>query len=245
MASKSESSHATNIANFKTLIIVCEKFGTIYFPSNDSISIVNMEAQVEEVEDLFNDHIVAYEATKNPIYLKSDLIKKIKKRAIKTKDFFVATNASASTKKDVKGLVRAITGSNVRKKKPKDGMPAQKWVSNSHLGVAKIMDNFEKLVSLYQAEEHYTPNENDFKIASLLALVDDLSTANTLVAEVTADEAIKRVARNEGLYREDTGLVDVSLKCKNYVKAVFGARSAEAKLVTKIKLKRIMRKKEV
>ena len=44
-----------------------------------------------------------------------------------------------------------------------------------------------------------------------------------------------RISRNNLLYKENTGLYDVALDVKNYIKSVFGATSPQYKQVSKIK----------
>lgn len=241
MGSKSESSHVENIASFKTLIGYCEGFGSDYNPCNDDLSVASMTARCAAVETMHHDYIVGKMATKLPINEKIELIIKLKKTAIRTKDFFEGTKASNSTKDDVKGFVRKITGSNVRRKRNKDGEPIGEWVSNSHLGTPDILNNFHGLLELVKAEPSYDPNIPELTVASLYALYDEVVAANTLVYSVRKVETLLRIARNEGLYMEDTGLVDVSLKCKKYIRALYGARSELAKLVSSFKLTRFMK----
>jgi hypothetical protein len=241
MGSTSESSHVGNIANFKLLIILCEELGSVYNPGNIDLSVASMTARCAALETMHNDYVVAKMATNLPINNKQELIRKLKNIASRSKEFFVATNTSASNKNDVKGLVRMITGSNVRRKKSKDGTPIGKWVSNSRLGVDNILDNFKDLLNYYESDTNYAPNETELKVASLKTLINDLEAASLLASSVTMDEKNLRRARNEGLYMEGTGLVDVSLKCKRYIRSVFGARSKEAKLASEIKLKRFLK----
>jgi hypothetical protein len=241
MGSTSESSHVGNIANFKLLIIFCEELGSVYNPGNNDLSVASMNARWAAVETMHNNYVAGKMATVLPINNKQELIGKVKKIASRSKDFFVVTNTSESNKNDVKGLVRLITGSNVRRKKSKDGTPIGKWVSNSHLGIANILQNFKDLVKYYESDTNYAPNEAEIKVISLEALINDLEAASLLASSVTMDEKNLRRDRNEGLYMEGTGLVDVSLKCKRYIRSVFGTKSEEAKSASEIKLKRFMK----
>lgn len=44
-----------------------------------------------------------------------------------------------------------------------------------------------------------------------------------------------RIARNEVLYKQNTGIVDITVDVKNYVKSVFGATSPQYKLISNLK----------
>ena len=55
-------------------------------------------------------------------------------------------------------------------------------------------------------------------------------------AEVVYSNA--RISRNSVLYAENTGLVEIALEVKKYVKAIFGATSPQYKQVSGIKFKK-------
>ena len=98
-----------------------------------------------------------------------------------------------------------------------------------------LTENFSALIDLVSSVPSYTPNETDLSVASLATFRDNLQTANTNVtnAEVTYSNA--RISRNNTLYTKDTGLVDIAMDVKNYVKSIFGATSPQYKQVSGIK----------
>ena len=151
------------------------------------------------------------------------------------------SGATESLMRDVEAMVDKFTGDKVRKKKPKDGKPVKKWVSNSHLGVDSRQETLGLLLEVLRNEPHYTPNEPILQIAALDDAAARLGSLSSAVSGANSNAAVKRIERDRALYLEDDGLVDVSLMCKKYVRALFGASSEEAKLVSAIKLKRFMR----
>jgi regulator of RNase E activity RraA len=91
------------------------------------------------------------------------------------------------------------------------------------------------LTDLVSSIPSYTPNEAELTTASLTTFHASLQTANTNVinAEVTYSNA--RISRDNVLYAENTGLVDIASDVKKYVKAIFGATSPQYKQVSRIK----------
>jgi hypothetical protein len=83
----------------------------------------------------------------------------------------------------------------------------------------------------------YTPNEEELQIITLAALYTSLSALN--VAAVQAETALNnmRMSRNELLYKTGTGMVDVALSVKTYVKSLFGATSAQYKQLSGLTFK--------
>ena len=107
-------------------------------------------------------------------------------------------------------------------------------VSTSQQSYDSVLDNYERYVQYIAATPEYAPNEDDIKLPALKALAVELRAKNTACnnAKVAIDNA--RMARNRALYTPLTGLVDVALDAKTYIKSLFGATSPEYKLVGKI-----------
>ncbi|NJL76804.1 MAG: hypothetical protein HC892_19090 [Saprospiraceae bacterium] len=97
------------------------------------------------------------------------------------------------------------------------------------------IDNFDKFVKLLTSVTLYAQNEADLKVTALTAVLTDLKTKNAAViaAEVPLNNA--RITRNDVLYKPNTGLVDIALDVKTYIKSVFGASSPQYKKISKIK----------
>jgi hypothetical protein len=241
MASVSETGHYVNLENFKLIIERITGFGADYAPLTDKIKIPNMTNQWSVADGLHQAYIVSLEATRLPVNGREDLFDVMTDRVKKSLNLNMSTNATKRSKKDAKGWADKITGNNIRVKKLEDGTPDPKSVSNSQKSFTKRADNFKHLVEIYKSDGNYATNEVDISTAKLLLLLDDINASNTLIAELITDATLKRIARNESLYMEETGIIDVSLACKSYVKSKYGARSAVAKTVTSIYLKRFMR----
>jgi hypothetical protein len=94
--------------------------------------------------------------------------------------------------------------------------------------------NFNKLIRLLSLIELYRPNETELTIAGLDTKLTQLKllNANSVAADTALDSA--RWDRNAILYKPDSGLVDVALSVKMYVKSVFGASSPQYKAVSDI-----------
>jgi len=85
------------------------------------------------------------------------------------------------------------------------------------------------------SEPTYAPNEVDLQVVSLTNFHNNLKTTNTAVINATTAISNARIARNNILYADKTGLYDIAQEVKKYVKSVFGATSPQYKQVSKIK----------
>ncbi|MFA5817695.1 MAG: hypothetical protein WC854_00260 [Bacteroidales bacterium] len=107
--------------------------------------------------------------------------------------------------------------------------------SISETGHAKNVTNFDKLIKLLASVTLYTPNEADLKVTALSSLYNELKTKNSAVVIAATPLSNARIARNDVLYKNITGLLDIAADVKTYIKSVFGARSAQFKQVSGLK----------
>jgi hypothetical protein len=96
------------------------------------------------------------------------------------------------------------------------------------------VNNFRELVQLLSTVPQYKPNEKELQIESLIQYSDDLKSKNAAVfaAMMTLNNA--RVARNDLMYKPVTGMVDIALDVKSYLKSIFGATSLQYKKVASL-----------
>jgi len=108
-------------------------------------------------------------------------------------------------------------------------------ISVSQMSFDNRVNNFEKLIETLKSEPKYTPNETDLQISTLETLFADLGTKNTAVKDSFEPLDNARIARNEILYNEETGLVQTAKDVKSYVKSAFGVSSPRYKQISNIR----------
>ena len=241
MASSSESGHAVNIANLKLLADKCAGFGAPYNPSNTDLTVVNLKAKWTTVNTAQGVLTTAAAAAKEPINQRNILISPIDKLVTRSFNYLDSTKASAQVKKDAKGLADKIRGFGSTKKTtttpPAGGTPDILTVSNSQQSYVQKAENYLKYCELIATIVAYAPNEVDLKAPAMKALYQPMKDANDAIGTILAPVDQARLDRDHGLYDDETGVIDLAKACKKYVKGLFGATSAEAKLVTGIKFR--------
>ena len=101
------------------------------------------------------------------------------------------------------------------------------------------LDNLDKLIKLLASVALYTPNEAELKVTALTALYNDLKAKNAAVVAAITPLSNARISRNDILYKPNTGLVDIALDTKTYIKSLFGATSSQYKQVSKLEFKAV------
>jgi hypothetical protein len=245
MASTSETGHAKNVANFEDLISFCNGYGGSYKPSKAILQIPNLttlhsnaESSITAVTNAKN----AFTVATNQRQTAFDPLRKLCTRIVNALD---ATEASDKLVKDAKTINNKIQGKRATprpKPKPDSEAAEDKTISVSQQSYDALIENFEKLIDLVSTEPTYTPNETELQISTLQTTLGNLKATNTAVVNAYTNYSNARITRNNILYAPTSGLVDVALEVKKYIKSVFGSTSPQYKQVSKLEFTRPKKK---
>jgi len=247
MASTSETGHAKNVANFEDLISFCNGYGSTYNPSKAILQIPNLTTLHSNAQVSIAKVNTAKTAFINATNARQAAFEPLKKLCTRIVNALDATDATDKLVKDAKTINNKIQGKRSGEKpKPKtiseNEAAEDKSISVSQQSFDSLIENFSKLIELVSSEPTYTPNETELQISSLQTKLGDLKTTNTAVVNSYTNYSNSRITRNSILYGQTTGLVDIALEVKKYVKSVFGATSPQFKQVSKLEFKRPKKK---
>jgi hypothetical protein len=242
----SEAGHAKNVANFEDLINRCTGFGANYNPSLNAIKLANMNTLRSSALNTLTGFNNAATVYANAINNREVLFEPLKKLATRIMAALVASGASAAIIKDAQSINRKIHGKRAKPVKEadeailtsspmQDVSEAEVHISVSQQGFNSMVEHYEKLVSLLASVSVYNPNEADLKVSGINALLLNLKAANTAVITATTNLANARISRDALLYSNPNGLLHVVREAKAYIKSIYGASSAQFKLVSSIK----------
>jgi len=254
MASISEIGHAKNVANFEDLIGFCSGYGATYNPILNAIKIANMNTLKTNAASVLTNAVTTYTAYKNATNSREIVFEPVKKLTTKIVAALKACGVPDQTIKDAMTISRKMHGKRAKVKSTKSAeqkaainpnnppveVDEPKQISVSQQSYDSIIEHFEKLISLLSSTTAYNPNENELKLVSLNTLLASLKASNTAVILPYTNWSNARISRNDVLYKKTTGLIDVALECRNYVKSVYGATSEQYKQVSKLKFKKMI-----
>lgn len=241
MSTNTETGHAKNVATFEDLISFCTAYGATYNPSKAGLKLAALTAQLTAANAALQSVKVAKTAYDNATNAREIAFKQIKPLATKIVNALAATDAAMQTVADARSSNNKIQGKRVKAvEKPSAealaaGAEPVRTASVSQQSFDKLIDNFAQLVATLSAEPKYLPNENELKVTALNTLLTDLRAKNTAVINANTALSNARIARDKTIYAELTGLIDVSLAVKQYVKSLFGATSPQLKQVRSLK----------
>ena len=236
MASTSETGHAKNVANFQDLIAFCTGYGATYNPTKNALKLPQLNTLFTSGQNALADVVTKNTAYNNAVNARIASFDGIRALSTRLINAFQTTDATTEKINDAKGFNRKIQGKRASKiDTPVDpNAPAPTTISSSHQSYDQLIQHFAGLISVLQSEPTYTPNENDLKIATLTAKQVDMTAKNTALATAYTAVSNSRINRDKVLYKETTGLVPIATDVKKYIKAVFGASSAEYRQVKSI-----------
>lgn len=225
-----ETGHARNVERFAQLISFVQGYGADYAPANAAISLVNLQAKhaaseggIDGVSSTRAPWIVAVNDRQN-------VFAELRPLTTRIVNSFAASGAPKNAIDDAKGLKRKIGG--VRTKalpQNNPNTPDDESLGNSvsQRSYTQLVEHFDNLIELVDSSGTYAPNETELQIATLNTYSTALKGANTAVINATTPLSNARIARDEVLYADETGLVDLAGLVKKYVKSLYGADSPQ------------------
>ena len=250
MKTYSEVGHAKNISNFEDLISYCTAYGAAYNPVLSAIKISNMNALKNNANTIIANVSTTFTAFKVATNNREIVFLPLKKLATRIMSSLRSCGVNEQTIKDALTINRKLQGKRAKSiaaesnaSETREAVPSETPVDlPSHISVSQQsydsrIEFFAKLIDLLIATPAYNPNEPDLKIAALNTVLANMKASNAVVVSATTNFSNARIARSKSLYAPVTGLVDVAIECKEYVKSVFGATSYEYKQVSGIRFK--------
>jgi hypothetical protein len=234
MANQSETGHAKNVANFKTLITVVSGFGEVYNPSKQSITTASLTTLHENAKNVMSEINGISGAYGIAVANREVAFEPLSKLATRILNALRSSDVTKQVIEAAESLVRKLQGKRATPKKTdeeKAALTAEgkevKEVSSSQMSFDNRLDSFDKLVQLLDNIPQYTPNEEELKVSTLASYYASLSSLNTAAVQTETDLNNVRMVRNEILYKSGTGLVDTAQSVKTYVKSLYGATSPQ------------------
>lgn len=224
--------HAKNVANFVTLIERITALGAAFNPSRASLALSALSTMSTEAQAVLITLDQAEPAYRLAVDAREEIFAPFSKLITRVNSAVKVSGASDEVQETVLTLVRLLQGRRAKAIKDDDPDDDTEHKSASHMGYDERIENFYRLIQLLTSIAEYAPNEPELQLTALETLHTELVAKNTAVTQSEIPLANARIERNQILYAENTGLVDMALDVKEYVKSVFGASSPQYKAIS-------------
>lgn len=246
MASTTETGHAKNVSNFDELISFATGYGATFNPSKALIKLPALQAQSTASKSTVSAVNAALSAYSNAVSAREVAFEPLSKLSTRILNALKATDTSTQVDESAETIIRKIQGKRATAKKTEEEKQAlategksTKEISTSQMSYDSRLDSFDKLIKLLTSVPLYAPNEADLKVTALTTLYADLKAKNAAVVNTNTALSNARIARNDIMYKANTGLVDIALDTKSYIKSIFGVTSPQYKQVSKLEFKTV------
>jgi hypothetical protein len=249
MPSTSETGHAKNAANFETLVSFCTGYGTTYNPSRDALKVANLQILLTAAKAAIADCKAKETAFDNATDARKEAFTTLKALGTKIVNALSVSGVADSVIEGARTINRKLQGqrangsassapSPLEKAGDEASTPTPSVASSSQQSYDNLVEHLNGLIELVGSHTEYNPNETELKVATLQAYLGELRTANTNVLNANTAWSNSRISRDNTLYADTTGLVDIALDVKAYTKSVFGATSPQYAQISGIEFKR-------
>lgn len=225
----SETGHARNIERFAQLINFVDGYGADYDPANPAIALAALNAKKTDADlkmDTVTDEMTTWKMAVND---RQEAFEGIRKLATRIVNSLEASGASQKDIDDARTFKRKLDGARAQALVDDPNTPEDESQGNSvsQQSYTQLVEHFDNLIAVVNGSGFYNPNETELQTATLTAYSTALKTQNANVAAAAVPFSNARIARNNTLYAEGTGLVDLALLVKKYVKSLYGTDSPQ------------------
>lgn len=230
----SEVGHARNAANLGQMIAFVTAYGTDYDPTNAAITVAALNAKKTAADGSIDDVTTTMGPYKMVVNDRQETFEGIRKLTTRVFNAFAASGASSKDVDDARTFKRKLDGARAKTLiyDPNTDEDESEGNSVSQQSYVQLVEHFDNFVQVLIDSGSYAPNETALQIATLQTYSGDLKAANSAVDNAIPPLSNARIARNQILYAETTGLVDVALTVKKYVKSLYGADSPQYKQIS-------------
>jgi hypothetical protein len=236
--STSESGHAIVVANMEDLTSFCDSTKTLYNPAKSELllqSLLDLSVSARAVMKNYKIVKVDYD---NAINARADAFAPLRTLATEIMNLLKSFGASEKTLDDARGINYKIQGKRVGKLSDQtDNKSSKKNNSVSQQSMDRMIDHYQQLLLLLENESTYSPHEPEMNVVGLDAMLKGVIGKNSEAITATSELNKVRALRDQILYAERTGVVDIALAVKAYVKGT-KALKPRYKEIAKLSFKR-------
>lgn len=241
MATTSATGHVKNVDNLETLISSVTGYGATYNPAKNSLKLPALQALSVSGRNAIAAEHNGKVVEKNAGDARVAAFKLLGPLVTRTLNALRASDASAQAIEAANMIAHKIKGNTATSKKKEaetadaamDANPVRHIIAQ-RTDFETRLDLFDLFIKQIASITQYNPNEAELKVAGLTAFFNDLKAKNTAAINAATQHSNARISRNDILYRDSTGLVDIAVDTKLYVKSVFGASSPQYKQIAKL-----------
>jgi hypothetical protein len=240
MASKFETGHFKNMANFNSLISYLQALPN-YAPDAQELKLTELVSVQNQAKATTDQLVTTAAALQQKVNDRQQLFDQARKLAVRLMRYLEARFAdNEAALKDVRSHYTNLFSKKVNKKETiaPDGTVSEKTYSSSRLSFDSMAENFQKMVERLSTFHDYTPSEPSLQLLTLKQQYQELMNVNKTVNEQYIVVSNARIARDKMMYDKNTGMVDIAQRIKKYLQYQYGTQSEHTQYADRLKFTR-------
>lgn len=239
MSSTSETGHAKNLANLKRADTFIIQAGSIYLPSNNSISQGSINAVYNNCKTAFDNFLSAEAEYKKQTNIREIEFKKLDALIAQIMSHILSLDLDKQTVKDVQATVKKYNGSkgkqtladagkaplaiadpnNQDSEKPQEE-ESDASISQSQQSFDNKFATAEKIKYTLLSIPTYNPNEPELQTGNIQTFLTNLDAINNTANAATTAMLKARSIRNELFYIGPNSLYYTAIKWRRYMRQI-------------------------
>lgn len=244
--SSNQTSIGSNLTNAEELIDRVSSFGPKYNPVPVAFTIPGLTQLKTSAETLVNNAKTAENVWKNSTSARSLVFDSADGLVTRAFNAYSISGASEQSIQQAESKVHVYRSIRVSEKPTAEEIATAKAEGKElktnvqhNATFEKRVENFGDFVDFLDNSGHYGPNETDISIAGLQAKHEEMKSNNKICSQNAIELDKARMLRDTVMFSKGTGLVDISMGVKKYVKSAFGATSVQYKSISYLKFRNI------
>lgn len=243
MMSITETKHANNISVFNELIGLVKKFKV----ANEQINVDGLKDVLKINKEAAVDLRLAVVDYAQAVKMQHEAYENLKLVACGIRKQLSTYKETSPEMVDAKSLVRKICMANNAYSismeeaglKIIETSKSVKEISNAQLNLDRRLGIFKSLIKALNSIKGYPSQKYELSIAELQSIHRSIERTNLRVSQCAQAITKARLSRYDLLYKFDSGLLDIALETKAYIKEIFGAESKEWRQAQVLEFSRI------
>ena len=220
MASTSETGYAKQLAEFEDFTNLLSALGELYAPPKPELQLANLQGQLNAGKAAMREISVAAPPYSAAVDKQNLAFKFLKDRITRSLTYYkvvILDPAEIDTAKNLADKIRGVPGK--AKTAATDDATASKRISQSQQSYDSQIENLKQYIDVLTASGVYSNPGNGISIDDLNQMLSEMEATNAVVAEAKIPLDVARKKRDVIFYEPVTGIADLALNAKRYVKA--------------------------
>jgi hypothetical protein len=236
-------SHIKNVEAFERLTVFCAGCGSKYNPAQEKLRTESMLKLLDKCRQEINNCSVAKTAFNNRVNARAVAYEGLSKWAMRVVGELKSSGVLSQTEDDAQAIVRKLQGYRPHNHLTEVDASTETATTSKvrrarGLDFATMAQHFAELIQLVASQPAYQPEATELSVAELIHKLYELREANTQVINAASSWSVARKERDIALYVGDKCLRAIGNAARQKVKALFGTKSEEYRVVFKIRFRK-------